>query len=252
VIARPLTLKTTEISLSHPIPGTAGAVLEGPLDAAPFPETLSARVVTPGPRPRLHGYDVEADLARHYTATDIAFLTLTGELPAPEVSAALGIAFAFLAPVSVAHASVHAAVLARTCGTTSSSTLGVAAIALAEQARVLLDDHAAWLAWLAAPSALFPELYRAADASDAAASARLREALSAVGFRAAWLAEKPTRSAALLGVLYACGLKGRGQLEAAVVTARLPTAFAEAMAVKVADFNQYPTNLPRYAYEELP
>lgn len=227
-------------------------VLEGPLDAASFPDTLSARVVTPGPRPRLHGYDVEADLARHYTPTDILFLTLTGELPAPDVSAALGIAFAFLAPVSVAHASVHAAVLARTCGTTSSSTIGVAAIALAEQARVLLDDHAAWLAWLADPSAPFPELYRAADANDAGATERLRDVLASFGFHAAWLAEKPTRSAAVLGVLHACGLTERAELEAAVVTARLPTAVAEAMAVKVADFNQYPTNLPRYTYQELP
>jgi hypothetical protein len=238
--------------MSESASGESAAVLEGPLDAAPFPETLSARVVTPGPRPRLHGYDVEADLARHYTVTDITFLTLTGELPAPAVSPAIGVAFAFLAPVSVAHASVHAAVLARTCGTTSSSTLGVAAIALAEQARVLLDDHASWLAWLAAPDAPFPELYRAADASDAAATARLRDALSAVGFRPAWLAEKPTRAAALLGVLHACGLERRAQLEAAFVTACLPTAFAEAMEVKVADFNQYPTNLPRYSYEELP
>jgi len=238
--------------MTHPASGASGAILEGPLDAAPFPETLSAHVVTPGPRPRLHGYDVEADLACHYTPTDVLFLTLTGELPAPELSAALGIAFAFLAPVSVAHASVHAAVLARTCGTTSSSTIGVAAIALAEQARVLLDEHAAWLAWLAAPNDAFPALYRAADASDAAASARLREALAVVGFRAPWLSEKPTRSAALLGVLFTCGLTERASLEAAVVTARLPTAVAEAMAVKVADFNQYPTNLPRYSYQELP
>jgi hypothetical protein len=52
--------------------------------------------------------------------------------------------------------------------------------------------------------------------------------------------------------LYACGLERRAQLEAAFVTACLPTAFAEAMEVKVADFNQYPTNLPRYSYEELP
>jgi hypothetical protein len=226
--------------------------LQGPLDVASFPDTLSAHVVTAGPRPRLHGYDVEGDLACHYDPTDLLLLSLTGELPTPEISAALRVALTFLAPVSVAHASVHAATLARLCGTASGSTLGVAAIGLAEQARVLLDEHAELLAWLAAPSGALPQRYRAADPADRAGTTRLREALGKTRFAAPELAQGPTRSAALLIVLFGCGLKERYQMEAALVTARLPSAIAEAMSVKTADFDHYPTNLPRYQYQELP
>ena len=226
--------------------------LQGPLDIASFPETLSARVVTPGPRPRLHGYDVEGDLARHYGPADLLLLSLAGELPSPEASAALGVALTFLAPVSVAHASVHAAVLARTCGTTSCSTIGVAAIGLSEQARVLLDEHAELLAWLSTRSGPLPARFRATEPADREATARLRDALADTRFAAPELDEEPTRDAALLLVLFRSGLTERSQLEAAIVTARLPGAVAEAMRVKVADFNQYPTNLPRYLYQEMP
>jgi hypothetical protein len=226
--------------------------LQGPLDVASFPETLTARVVTPGPRPRLHGYDVEGDLARHYGPTDVLALALTGELPTPEASAALGVALTFLAPVSVAHASVHAATIARLCGTTTGSTIGVAAIGLAEQARVLLDEHAELLSWLAAPKGALPERFRATEQADRAATARLRDALAETRLDAPALAEGPTRAAALLIVLFACGLRQRSQLEAAIVTTRLPGAVAEAMEVKVADFNLYATNLPRYQYQDLP
>jgi hypothetical protein len=225
--------------------------LEGPLDVAQFPDTLSAHVVTPGPQPRIHGYDVEGDLARHYDPTDLLLLSLTGELPAPEASRALRVALAFVAPVSTAHASVHAAALARLCGTASVSTIGVAAIALAEQARVLLDEHADLLAWLPVQSGPFPERHRTADLTAQASVARLREAIAETGFSVPELAGSPKRDAALLSVLFRCGLKERAQLEAALVTARLPSTMAEAMAVKVTDFNHYPINLPRYLYRDV-
>jgi hypothetical protein len=224
--------------------------LEGPLDVAPFPDTLSARVVTPGPRPRLHGYDVEGDLARHYDATDLLVLSLTGELPTPEASRAVRVALAFFAPLSVAHASVHAATLARVCGTASHSTIGVAAIALGEQVRVLLDEHAELLKWLAAKTGPLPEAYRATDPAERDSVTRLCEALVAAGFAVPELDSAPRRNAALICVLVRCGLKERSQLEAAIVTARLPSAVAEAMSVKVAGFDQYPTNLPRYSYRD--
>lgn len=227
-------------------------VLVGPLDLAPFPETLSARVVTPGRRPRLHGYDVEGDLARHYDPTDILFLSLTGELPTTAASAALRVALTFLAPVSVAHASVHAAALARLCGTSCGSTIGIAAVGLAEQARVLLEEHAELLAWLTTGDSAFPRRYTSADPDEHAATARLRDALSSTGLSVPELLESPTQAAALLCVLFRCGLTQAPQLAAAIVTARLPSTVAEAMTAKVADFNQYPINLPRYEYEDQP
>jgi len=224
--------------------------LEGPLDVAPFPDTLSARVITPGPRARLHGYDVESDLAPHYDATDLLILSLTGELPTPEVAAAARIALVFLAPVSIAHASVHASALARLCGTASVSTIGVAAIALAEQARVLLDEHSTLFAWLTSQEGELPERYRASDPDERASTARLRDALSSTGLAVPELDAMPKRDAALLIVLFRCGFKERAQLETAIVTARLPSTLAEAMAVKVTDFNHYPANLPRYLYRD--
>jgi hypothetical protein len=226
--------------------------LQGPLESADFPEALTARVVTPGASPRLHGFDVEADLSRHYGPTDLLFLSLTGELPSPEAAGALRVALAFLSPVSVAHASVHAAVLARLCGTTSSSTIGVAAIGLAEQARVLLDAHAELLLWLHEPSGEFPARFRSDDPGDRASVERLRVALASTGFLDSTLDLRPSRDAALLSVLFMCGLRRREQLEAAIVTSRLPSTIAEALSEKVVDFAHYPINLPRYRYEETP
>jgi hypothetical protein len=224
--------------------------LEGPLESGSFPETLTARVVTPGERPRIHGYDVEGDLARHYGPTDVLLLSLTGELPSPAAAAALRVALTFAAPVSVAHASTHAAVLARLCGSTVSSIIGVTAIALAEQARVVLDEHRALLAWLVAPTSELPLEHRARNAADSESVHRLRDALEHTGLSVPNLALGPARDAAILLVLAACGLRRREQLEGALVTARLPGAFAEAMAERVVDFAHYPINLPRYRYEE--
>lgn len=228
----------------------ADAPLQGPLDVAQFPETLTTRIVTPGPAPLLHGYDVHRDLARHYDTTDLMFLSLTGELPTQGAAAALRIALMFVAPLSVQHASVHAAALARLCGTTSASTLGVAAIALAEQARVTLDDHAALLTWLTDRHGRMPAQFRADGPLGDPGTERLIAALGEKSFAFPALGERPTLTAALLIVLFGCGLKTRPQLEAAIVTARLPSAVAEAMAEKVTDFDHYPTNLPRYVYRE--
>jgi len=230
----------------------ADSYLEGPLDVAQFPETLTARIVTPGPTPRLHGYDVHGDLARHYDPTDLLLLSLTGELPAQGASAALRVTLMFFAPLSVQHASVHAATLARLCGTTSASTLGVAAIALAEQARVQLDEHAELLTWLTDRNGSMPARCRPSSAIGDPGTDRLIAALGSKVFAFPELGERPTLTAALLIVLFGCGLKTRAQMETAIVTARLPSAMAEAMAEKVTDFDHYPTNLPRYLYREAP
>lgn len=243
---------TFALTLSRPAPSSTEALRRGPLDDATFPETLTARVVTPGPRPRLHGYDVEADLALHYGPTDLLCLSLTGELPSPATARALEVALVFAAPLSIAHASVHAAALARLCGTATASLVGVAAIGLAEQVREQLDGHAELLAWLAAPAGALPERFRATDPGEHASVERLRTALAETGLHVPLLDERPTRDAALFAVLFACGLRQRAELEAALVSARLPSAVAEALAERVAGFDGYPTNLPRYAYRETP
>jgi hypothetical protein len=225
--------------------------LAGPLeDGASFPAHLTARVVTPGERPRVHGYDVEADLARHYQASDLLFLLLTGELPTVPASRAFSVALMFLAPVSVAHASTHAAVVGRLCGAPSRSTFGVAAIGAAEHASALLDEHEQLFVWLRAPRGALPERFRAGNQAEAAAVERLTAALEPTGLSVPALAEGPTRDAALLMVLFAVGFRRRERLEAAILLARLPSGIAEALAERPTNFGNYPINLPRFDYTE--
>lgn len=230
----------------------ASSELSGPLESARFPELLSARVITPDAEPRVHGYDVENDLARHYGATDLVLLSLTGELPSDAARAGFEIAWLFLAPVSVAHSGPHATVLARLCGATTSATIGVAAIGLAEQARTLLAEHDELLCWLKAKGEALPERYRSQAPEQRSAVARLLEALAPSGLSVPALHRDPTREAALISLLFACGLRRPQQLEAAVVLARLPSALAEGFAERATNFGNYPINLPRFAYQEAP
>ncbi|HEX2670970.1 MAG TPA: hypothetical protein VHM25_08860 [Polyangiaceae bacterium] len=225
--------------------------LIGPLEGdASFPAHLTARVVTPGARPRVHGYDVEGDLARHYQSADLLFLLLQGELPTPAISRAFSVALMFLAPVSVAHASTHAAVVGRLCDAPARSMFGVAAIGAAEHASWLLHEHRELLAWLLAPRGSLPERFRARDEADLAAVQRLTTALEPTGLSVPALAEGPSRDAALLMVLFAVGFHSRERLEAAIVLARLPSGIAEALAERPTNFGNYPINLPRFTYTE--
>lgn len=223
----------------------------GPLEAAPFPAQLTGRVVTAGDEPRVHGYDVESDLARHYGVADLVLLSLTGELPNPPARAAFEVVWSFLAPVSVAHSATHGALLARLCGATTAATIGATAIGLAEQARVLLAEHDELLQCLSSETTL-PERYRSREPDARAANDRLCRALAGTGLCLPTLQQNPTRDAALLSVLYACGLRGSDQLQAVVVLARLPSALAEGFAESVANFASYPAHLPDFVYQESP
>src|SRR5258708_5243088 len=84
----------------------------GPIDVGLWPSQLTARVVDGGFRPRILGYDVQTDLARHYSFAEVVLLCLCGEVPTREVGRAFEIALSFLAPVSAAEAPAHAAGLA--------------------------------------------------------------------------------------------------------------------------------------------
>lgn len=223
--------------------------LSGPLEAATFPTELTARVVTPGASPRVHGYDVESDLALHYGVTEQVLLTLTGELPEPAARAAFEVAWLFLAAIAVAEAPSHATVLSRLCGATASSQIGVAAIGLAEQARALVVEHTELLRGLRSRAEL-PERYQSREPDQVASVERLRRALSRSGLLVPVLEQSPTRDAALLSVLFACGLKRPEQLQAAVVLSRLPCCLAEGFAERATNFANYPINLPAFAYQE--
>ncbi len=220
----------------------------GPLESGDFPDQLRARVISPGAEPRVHGYDVERDLAQHYRFTDVLLLLLTGELPSNGALAGLEVALCFFAPVSVAHASTHASVLSRLCGASTSSTIGVSATALAEQARVTLAEHDELLRWSADDP--LPARYVATDDANVGSVQRLKAALEKTGLVVPGLEQGPTRNAALILLLRACGLKRKEQMESLLVLARLPAALSEAFAERATNFANYPINLPAFSYEE--
>jgi hypothetical protein len=228
---------------------------DGPVETYPWPAKLEAHVVTPGHAPRVHGYDVEADVALHYSFADHTLLTLTGEIPREDRAVAFELALHFLAPLSVAHAPTHAAVLSRICGARWSSVSGVAAVTLAERARRLLDEHGELFEWLGRePDARGepPSALRARDDDERSSVRRLRAALSARLSTVPALAPSNDlgRTAALLAVLHFSGLEHREQMEAALVLAGFASAVAEARTRAVASFREYPMNLPRFVYEE--
>lgn len=227
-----------------------GASIPSPIEAGHWPQHLAAHVITPGPRPRVHGFDVEGDLARHYGFADLVLLALTGELPEDAVGRAFDIALTFLAPVAVTEAATHAAVLARICAGNASAVIATATIGLAEQARWTLAKHAELLTWLANDTTALPVSARSLGDEDRAAVVRLRAALGAHVTLAPALAEDLSREAAAIIALHACGLRNAEHIELALVLARLPCTFSEALAAKRAGLRSYPMDVPHFAYEE--
>jgi hypothetical protein len=201
----------------------------------------------------MQGYDVEADLARHYRFSDVVLLALTGELPSDEQSIAFDIAMTFLAPLSVAEAPAHVAALTNITGSRSSAILGVSAIALAERARTIVADSAALLAWLASlpsPSTPLDVGFLATDEGERESVQRLRDALAARGVQVPALEASLSRQAALVATLWFAGLTRPAHLEAALVTASLACVVAEAPFHGVASFAKYPMQLPPFQYED--
>jgi hypothetical protein len=212
----------------------------GPLDDATWPDQLTARVVTPGPAPRIHGYDVERDLARHYSWAETLLLTLTGALPSEKRARAFEIALQFLAPAPVNEAPTHATVVARVCNVFTTALVGTAAIALAEQA-----SHAV----SAAADAPGPSK----DARDEHDSVeRLRGALRHAGLSVPGIDGDLGRMPAILATLRFAGLGSQELQETAIVLARLPCALAEAFAMPTHGYRDYPVQLPEIRYQEEP
>lgn len=230
-----------------------------PIEDGPWPKSLPARVVTPGARPRIHGYDVEGDLSRSYTFSDLIFLSIVGELPRDEIARPFDVALQFLAPLAVTEGPTHAAVLTRLCGGSTSAIASTATIGNGERARVTLAEHAPFLSWLSSLSSSpspssnageLPAIARARDDDERASVRRLRDAIAP--FDAPALAEDLSREAALIALLHACGLRTPDALEAAIVVARLVPSMMESLAWGRGALRDYPMTLPPFAYEETP
>lgn len=219
----------------------------GPIDAGTWPSTLAAHVVESDCEPRIFGYAVESDLARHYGFVELALLAATGELPEPQAARAFELALQFLMPVGVAEAPVHAACLSRICGSEPTATLGVAAIALGEQARFVLSEHAELLTWLE-HGGVFPERHQTEQTRERESVTRLHEALERVPFVVDALNLNPTRMAALISVLWAAGVREPHSIALAWVVSRLPVAVAEARHHRAGALRDYPMNTPPFRY----
>jgi hypothetical protein len=213
--------------------------IAGPIEAWAWPTTIIARVVDPSAPSRIHGYEVVGDLARHHRGADLVFLALTGELPDDRRSRAFEIASIASAPSSVAEPPAHAASLAAMCGGATSAVLGVTAIALAEEARVLVETHRGFFEG----DPRIPREAQARDAGEREAVAVLRALLPDLEFVARL--DDPSVLTCAVAIFVACGL-GPAQVEAALVFARLPTAVAEGLATPRASFASYPMDTPRF------
>ena len=86
------------------------------------------------------GYSIQNDLAQHYGFAEICLLALSGTPPSPEQGRAFELALAFAGSITVAHAPVHAAVLARMCGTPWQGVIGIGTTSLIDQAQFELSS----------------------------------------------------------------------------------------------------------------
>lgn len=215
-----------------------------PLSLRAWPEALEAHAVDGGHAPRLHGYDVESDLALHYRFTDLLLLALTGELPDERRSRAFEITLCFLVPSSVAEAPVHAAVLAAYFGAPPGGLLSIGASTIAGDAADLAERVAR-----AEASPELPADLRASGPEERASVERLAGALAGL-VEVPLLARDPGREVALLSVLRALGLVDPLRLATAVALARLASVAAESAPRLREDFQQkYPVNVPPFAYD---
>jgi len=223
----------------------------GPIEEQQWPQRLIAHVTQPSSEPRIHGFDVQRDLARHYSFAEVVLVALTGSAPTAEVGRAFEIALTFLSPTTVNEAPAHATCLARICGTRTAGLVGVAAIALAEQARALLDVHDNVL-----PKLLIGSLngmasqFVSRDAAEREAVQRLRDMLNGFCTQVPAIGYDLRLETAIIAVMLACGLRKREQIEIAISMARLPTVCAEALSWEPGNLRAYPMALPSFAFEE--
>ncbi|MEP7123374.1 MAG: hypothetical protein ABJE95_20780 [Byssovorax sp.] len=231
---------------------TSPAVYEGPFDREPWPERLPATVVDPRGEPRIHGYEVRRDLARHHGIADLAWLAARGELPTATEREAFEVAVIWLAPVHAGEAASHAGILAKLVGALPSAVISTIATGLAELGRTERDALAPWLSWLDAPIGAPPPcaVEAAPDADAADAHAWLVERTAVWFGPDAALPESPVlgRVAGGHALLHRLGLRDPQLVEGVVTWARLLIVIAETASLRAGAVRDYPARLPDYQY----
>ena len=227
---------------------------EGLLDRVVFSPRLTAHVVEPTADPRIHGYAVEADLARNVGFVDVGWLALTGELPDASEREALTTALILLAPLHVGEAPAHAGVLARVAGAPDEVVPAIAVIALGQRIAAELRAFAPLFQWLREPVGPLPAVAVLAEPTDEQRERqRIVAAASARWFgpeRALPDAPVLTREATAYALLHRLGVADPPRLQAFATWARLPVILAEAACMASGAINEYPGDLPPYRYVE--
>jgi len=193
---------------------------------------------------------VQQDLAEYYSLAEVQLLALTGEPPSTETGRAFEVALIFLTPTTVAEAPVHAAGLARLCGSPTAGTLSTGAMTLVQQAAHELEHLDSLQAWLAQARGDLPKRFISEDAAETRAVERFRRALPKDTASHRIFLHRPLLMAAIAAVLIGCGLTRPDQLTTVWLTARLPGMSAETFHVMPGSFEHYPMHLPPYRYEE--
>lgn len=222
--------------------------MAGRLQTSEWPDRLPGRVAERVPVARLHGYDVENDLAYHYGFVATVLLLLTGKLPEAETTRAFEVALHFIAPAPVSDGPAHCGVLAQVCGAPPSGVVATCTVALAEETRRLLDDHGKLLEWLREPSGPPPAEFATGGESEKVSLDTLRALLSSIPFEVAALRHPLARIPAVLALLDACGLHRADQLHSAIVWGRLPCVLAEGFSAPHGRLKEYPTSTPTFEH----
>lgn len=230
-----------------------------PLDSTGIDATLDAFIIEDGERLRIHGFDVHEDLAHHYSFAEVILLTLCGTPPDEATGTAFAIALIAASPVPIAEAPTHAARIAHVCSADTAGIASLAAIALAEQARWLIDEHKELLLWLTTPSPppLAPQFQAAQfqpenPSRTTAIRTQVRHLQNALPrpFRQDPIFHQdPTLWAAILTIFVRCGLHNPSHLLTTLLTARITSTIAEAMAGERGQLQSYPANLPQFIYK---
>lgn len=220
------------------------------LDGAGPATQLTARVVDVfGDRPRVHGYDLDGELSPALSPSDLALLTLTGELPDPVARRRFARAWSMLAAFGVDEPPTHAGLLATACGAEPMAAASTAMVVLCQRAGADVAAHRALLRWTEAPSGA-PPTCEHGDGVPAAVVASLDGVLPDDG------PARPLRDARLCRVGWAlalsglAGLRGDGPALSLLLLGRTPSVLAETWAAPRGDLSQIPLNVPPLEYVE--
>lgn len=220
----------------------------GPFEEGSWPDRLRASAVAPGPPPRLYGYDIERDLARHYGLAEVMLLALTGTAPDEATGKAFEIALIFASACPINEAPTHGAALSRVMGAPVANALQAGCVIGCEAAHKTVADHQELLAWLAGDRVEpLPDGARATTPRDTEGAEALRRALATAATSAA-PPEGASRAAAIICVLWACGLRSDDALVAALSWAKVVSIAAEAVANRRGELTNLPNRLPDFRY----